>query len=458
MRIFFVLAAVVVVVDSATAQPAAAIAVGGGVSHRMGVGSDECDACTPLVEELGGEVAVFATDSLAVLAGVGLGSFGIDVSADDTGLDLDSSQLGTLLGRYGHVDCTHGHITHGRITNAQITNAQVTHARPVFCYPGLAHGNLISVTVLTVSSGLRVLRAAGPGAVLRGGRGWRQPFVQHARGVGASRVPFGHGAPYQARCRCGHRRERPGGGAGIRWLGHRPAGWRDSPQRRRRRGARLRRRAAVGARAATWPHLPTGVRLGLALPLAVAFARPDFLGAGVVAVLLALALATDYADGIVARRRGTASAAGQLFDHATDCLFVTAGLTGAALAGAVPLALPVLVVVAFGQYVFDSYLVHRQKRLRMSTIGRWNGTRLLRPARGDRGGEAGGRAGPDGRVDAGHALDRVCADRLDRRLHRRPREPPPASCAEDRWRLRRHGGGRRAPGSPDGTVGQTSTP
>ncbi len=120
-------------------------------------------------------------------------------------------------------------------------------------------------------------------------------------------------------------------------------------------------------------HLLTGIRLGLALPLAVAFARPDFLHAGLVALLLAVALATDYADGIVARRRGTASPAGQLFDHATDCLFVTAGLTGAALAGAVPPALPVLVAVAFGQYVFDSYVVHRRKRLRMSTIGRWNG-------------------------------------------------------------------------------------
>ncbi len=120
-------------------------------------------------------------------------------------------------------------------------------------------------------------------------------------------------------------------------------------------------------------HLLTGVRLGLALPLAAAFARPDFLPAGTVALLLAVALATDYADGIVARRRGTASPAGQLFDHGTDCLFVTAGLTGAALAGAVPPALPVLVVVAFGQYVADSYLVHGQKRLRMSAIGRWNG-------------------------------------------------------------------------------------
>ena len=120
-------------------------------------------------------------------------------------------------------------------------------------------------------------------------------------------------------------------------------------------------------------HLLTAVRLGLAAPLAAAFARPDLLDPRLVALLLAVALTTDYADGIVARRRGTASAAGQLFDHATDCFFVTAGLAGAALAGAVPLALPVLVAVAFGQYVFDSYLVHRRKRLRMSTIGRWNG-------------------------------------------------------------------------------------
>ena len=120
-------------------------------------------------------------------------------------------------------------------------------------------------------------------------------------------------------------------------------------------------------------HLLTGIRLGLALPLAVAFARPDRLGAGLVAVLLAAAIASDYFDGVVARRRGTASAGGQLFDHATDCVFVTAGLTGAALAGGVPPALPVLVAVAFGQYAADSYWLHREKRLRMSTIGRWNG-------------------------------------------------------------------------------------
>ena len=119
--------------------------------------------------------------------------------------------------------------------------------------------------------------------------------------------------------------------------------------------------------------LLTGLRLVLALPLAIAFARPDFMSAGLVALLLAVALASDYFDGIVARRQGTASASGQLFDHATDCVFVTACLTGAALAGLVPPVLPALIAVAFSQYVLDSYCLHRRKQLRMSTIGRWNG-------------------------------------------------------------------------------------
>ena len=123
----------------------------------------------------------------------------------------------------------------------------------------------------------------------------------------------------------------------------------------------------------TQAHLLTGLRLGLALPLAISFARPDFLSAWLVAVLLTVAIASDYFDGVVARRHGTASAEGQLFDHGTDCLFVTACLTGAALAGLVPLMLPALIAMAFSQYVLDSYWLHHRKQLRMSTIGRWNG-------------------------------------------------------------------------------------
>ena len=123
----------------------------------------------------------------------------------------------------------------------------------------------------------------------------------------------------------------------------------------------------------TQAHLLTGLRLALTPPIAIAFARPDFLSAGLVVVLLTVAISSDYFDGFVARRQGTASARGQLFDHATDCVFVTVCLTGAALAGSIPLMLPVLIVVAFSQYVLDSYWLDRRKQLRMSMIGRWNG-------------------------------------------------------------------------------------
>ena len=70
----------------------------------------------------------------------------------------------------------------------------------------------------------------------------------------------------------------------------------------------------------------TAVRLALALPVTVALARPELLAPGVVALLIGLAIVTDSLDGPVARRQGTASASGMLFDHCTDCLFVTSGL------------------------------------------------------------------------------------------------------------------------------------
>ena len=117
----------------------------------------------------------------------------------------------------------------------------------------------------------------------------------------------------------------------------------------------------------------TAVRLALVLPIAIAMARPDVLPPSVVVILLCVAIATDYLDGPIARRSGKASPRGQLFDHSTDCLFVTAGLTGAALAGAVTPVLPALIPLAFGQYVVDSYVWHRQRQLRASFLGRWNG-------------------------------------------------------------------------------------
>jgi len=97
------------------------------------------------------------------------------------------------------------------------------------------------------------------------------------------------------------------------------------------------------------------------------------LAPGVVAIILALAIASDCLDGPIARRTGTASAKGMLFDHTTDCLFVTGGLTGAALAGSITPVLPALIPFAFGQYVVDSYVWSRRRQLRASFLGRWNG-------------------------------------------------------------------------------------
>ena len=126
-------------------------------------------------------------------------------------------------------------------------------------------------------------------------------------------------------------------------------------------------------------HVLTGVRLLLVAPAAIVFAGAAPGGSYLPALFVALAVATDYWDGIVARARGTASPAGQLFDHTSDFLFVTGSLAGAAAARVVPLVLPVLIAVAFAQYVLDSYFLHRRKALRMSRLGRWNGVLYFVP-------------------------------------------------------------------------------
>ena len=120
-------------------------------------------------------------------------------------------------------------------------------------------------------------------------------------------------------------------------------------------------------------NLLTSIRLLLVLPVAYAFAQPDFVTPILLIALLVIAILSDYFDGIVARRTNVASAGGQLFDHTTDFLFVTAGLAGAAVLGQVTVVLPALIAVAFSQYVLDSYFLYREKQLRMSFLGRWNG-------------------------------------------------------------------------------------
>jgi phosphatidylglycerophosphate synthase len=130
-------------------------------------------------------------------------------------------------------------------------------------------------------------------------------------------------------------------------------------------------------------HALTTARLLLVIPFALLMAQGDPYHAAVAAFVLVAAIATDLLDGVVARRRGTASAAGGAFDHTTDCLFVTAGLAAGATRAAFPWVLPVLVAAAFAQYVVDSYWLHRGRSLRTSRLGRWNGILYFAPLGGD---------------------------------------------------------------------------
>jgi len=120
-------------------------------------------------------------------------------------------------------------------------------------------------------------------------------------------------------------------------------------------------------------NLLTGLRLLLVVPAALAFANPEFVSPLVLVAMLFVAIASDYFDGKVARLTNTASPRGQVFDHTTDFLFVACGLGGAAFSGLVTPLLPILIVIAFSQYVLDSHFFYHEKQLHMSFLGRWNG-------------------------------------------------------------------------------------
>ncbi len=104
-----------------------------------------------------------------------------------------------------------------------------------------------------------------------------------------------------------------------------------------------------------------------ALVAAIAQGRPALASA-----VFFLAVATDFADGWVARRYGEQSALGGLVDHGVDATFVTAGTAALAWQCLLPAALPPLIALAFLQYAVDSRLLGGQA-LRGSPLGRWNG-------------------------------------------------------------------------------------
>ena len=127
----------------------------------------------------------------------------------------------------------------------------------------------------------------------------------------------------------------------------------------------------------------TAVRLLLVAPFAFWMAQGDERSAMFALAAWILALITDLLDGPVARRRGTVTGWSGTFDHASDFLFVTAGLFAGAARGAFPWILPALITAAFLQYVIDSYFIQRHAKLRGSKLGRYNGILYFVPTCAD---------------------------------------------------------------------------
>lgn len=119
----------------------------------------------------------------------------------------------------------------------------------------------------------------------------------------------------------------------------------------------------------TLPNSLSGVRLILSIPSAFFVCQQQWMIAGVIFVV---AVASDFLDGWVARRLGQTTIFGGLLDHGSDAIFVITTLAALARLDMVPSLLPILIAVAFLQYVLDSNALAGQP-LRTSVIGRYNG-------------------------------------------------------------------------------------
>ena len=123
-----------------------------------------------------------------------------------------------------------------------------------------------------------------------------------------------------------------------------------------------------------WANALTALRLILVVPSAWSIASGQL---GLAAVVFGVAVASDIADGRVARARGEVSKFGGLFDHSVDASFVGLSLGALALQSdqpeiAVTPILAVLVLLSFTQYALDSKVL-RGQALRASVLGRYNG-------------------------------------------------------------------------------------
>ena len=95
---------------------------------------------------------------------------------------------------------------------------------------------------------------------------------------------------------------------------------------------------------------------------------PEVLGS----IALAAAV-SDFADGRIARWTGHTGGVGRWLDALADIVFVLTVLSSEALAGAIPIYIPVLIGCSFAQYAIDSVAINRSSTPVKSRLGHWGG-------------------------------------------------------------------------------------
>ncbi len=119
----------------------------------------------------------------------------------------------------------------------------------------------------------------------------------------------------------------------------------------------------------TWANLLSLSRTALIVPFTWLLLQEYWLAA---AVCFALAVVSDIYDGKLARKYNQVSQLGGLLDHGTDALFVTCGCAALAVLGLINPILPILIPLAFLQYMLDSRALAGHA-LRTSLVGKVNG-------------------------------------------------------------------------------------
>jgi phosphatidylglycerophosphate synthase len=96
-------------------------------------------------------------------------------------------------------------------------------------------------------------------------------------------------------------------------------------------------------------------------------------GPGVLGSIALAAAISDFADGRIARRLGHADGVGRWLDPLADIGFILTALSSEALAGAIPIYLPVLIACSFAQYAIDSVAISGSAKPVKSRLGHWGG-------------------------------------------------------------------------------------